>query len=41
MNVAQRWKNSLDAFELQPEDTVQIASYVEGLYQKYPEAQFA
>ena len=32
---------TIDAFELQPEDTVQIAGYVEGLRQEYPEAQIA
>lgn len=30
---------SLDAFELRPEDTEQIAGYVEGLRREYPEAQ--
>jgi hypothetical protein len=31
----------IDAFELQPEDTAQIAGYVEGLQGEYPEAQIA
>ncbi|MEZ4864362.1 MAG: AAA family ATPase [Caldilineaceae bacterium] len=32
---------TLDAFKLQPEDTVQIAGYAEGLRREYPEAQIA
>jgi len=32
---------TIDAFELQLEDTAQIADYVEGLCQEYPEAQIA
>ena len=32
---------AIDAFALQPEDTAQIAGYVEGLRQEYPEAQIA
>jgi hypothetical protein len=32
---------SIDAFELKPEDTVQIAGYVDGLRAEYPEAQIA
>jgi hypothetical protein len=32
---------TIEAFELQPEDTVQIAGYVEGLRQEYPEAQIS
>ena len=32
---------TIDAFVLQPEDTVQIAGYVEGLRREYPEAQIA
>lgn len=36
-----RFNTTIDTFELQPEDTVQIAGYVEGLRQEYPEAQIA
>ena len=32
---------SIEAFELQPEDTEQIAGYVEGLRREYPEAQIS
>ncbi|MFN8493678.1 MAG: AAA family ATPase [Caldilineaceae bacterium] len=32
---------TIEAFELQPEDTVQIAGYVEGLRQEHPEAEIA
>jgi len=31
----------IEAFALQPEDTVQLAGYVEGLRREYPEAQIA
>ncbi|MFN8487041.1 MAG: AAA family ATPase [Caldilineaceae bacterium] len=31
----------IEAFELQPEDTVQIAGYVEGLRREYPKAEIA
>ena len=36
-----RLNTSIDAFELQPEDTQQIAGYVGGLRAQYPEAQIA
>ena len=32
---------TIETFELQPEDTVQLAGYVEGLRREYPEAQIA
>lgn len=36
-----KFNTSIDAFELQPKDTVQIAGYVDGLRAEYPEAQIA
>ena len=34
-----KFKTTIEDFTLQPEDTAQIAGYVEGLTQEYPEAQ--
>lgn len=36
-----KFNTPLDTFQLQPEDTVQIKGYVEGLRREYPEAQIA
>ncbi len=36
-----RFNTTIEAFELRPEDTVQIAGYVEGVRQEYPEAQIS
>jgi hypothetical protein len=36
-----RFKTSIEDFELQAEDTRQIAGYVEGLKEEYPEAQIS
>lgn len=36
-----KFNTTIDAFELQPADTVQIAGYVAGLRREYPEAQIA
>lgn len=36
-----KFNTTIEAFQLQPEDTVQIAGYVEGLRREYPEAQLA
>lgn len=33
-----KFKTTIDDFQLQSEDTEQIAGYVEGLKQEYPEA---
>ncbi len=35
------YQTNIAAFQLQPEDTAQIAGYVEGLQQEYPEAQIS
>lgn len=37
----QAYETSIADFQLQPEDTAQIAGYVEGLQQEYPEAQIS
>jgi hypothetical protein len=36
-----KFNSSIEDFQLQEEDTLQIASYVEGLRQEYPEAQIS
>jgi hypothetical protein len=37
----EKLKTTVDDFELQHEDTEQIAGYVEGLKQEYPEAKIS
>ncbi len=37
----QKFKTTIDDFQLQAEDTLQIAGYVEGLRQEYPEARIS
>ena len=36
-----KFNTPIETFQLQPEDTVQIVGYVEGLRREYPEAQIA
>ena len=36
-----KFKTGLDEFQVQPEDTQQIAGYVAGLREEYPEAQIS
>ncbi len=40
-NELRKFNTAIESFPLQPEDTVQIVGYVEGLRREYPEAQIA